>query len=150
MMTFINGCELPDNLLYFVEGNQMSWIRLEEDEAVIGLTDPAQTRAGKIVVIRVKGEGTSRPKGKPLATIESGKWAGAVLSPLTGVVVKPNVELTAHPELINNDPYGKGWIVRVKMINREESSSLLRGEQAMEKYRELIGRDNIRCIRCQQ
>ncbi len=149
-MALINGCELPDDLFYFLEGNQMSWVRFEGEEAVIGLTDPAQTRAGKIVVIRVKSEGASRPRGKPLATIESGKWAGAVLAPLTGVVVKPNEELASHPELINTDPYGKGWIVRVKMSNPEEKASLLSGQRAMERYRELIGRDGIKCLRCQQ
>ncbi len=149
-MAMINGCELPDDLFYFLEGNQMSWVRFEGDEAVIGLTDPAQTRAGKIVVIRVKGEGTARPRGKPLATIESGKWAGAVLAPLTGVVVKPNEELVSHPELINNDPYGRGWIVRVKVSSPEEKAALLTGGSAMSRYREFISRDNIKCIRCQQ
>ena len=149
-MTVINGCELPDDLFYFLDGNQMSWVKIEGDEAVIGLTDPAQTRAGKIVVIRIKGEGSSRPRGKPLATIESGKWAGAVLAPLTSVVVKPNEELASHPELINNDPYGKGWIVRVKISNPEEKAALLKGAPAMDRYRELIGRDGIKCIRCQQ
>ncbi|MBX8643171.1 MAG: glycine cleavage system protein GcvH [Thermoplasmata archaeon] len=149
-MAFINGCELPDDLFYFVEGNQMSWVRFEGNEAVIGLTDPAQTRAGKIVVIRVKGEGTSRPKGKPLATIESGKWAGAVISPLTGTVVRANEQLASSPELINNDPYGQGWIVRISVANQEEKAALLNGEKAMEKYRELIAKDNIRCMRCKQ
>ena len=149
-MAVINGCELPEDLFYFLEGNQMSWVKFEGDEAVIGLTDPAQTRAGKIVVIRVKGEGSSRPKGKPLATIESGKWAGAVLAPVTGVVVRPNTELASHPELVNNDPYGSGWIVRVKMSNPEEKSALLNGEKAMALYRQIIGRDGIKCVRCQQ
>jgi glycine cleavage system H protein len=149
-MTFINGCELPDDLFYFVEGNQMSWVKFEGNEAVIGLTDPAQTRAGKIVVIRVKEVGTTRPKGKPLATIESGKWAGAVLSPLTGTVIKVNEQLTSNPELINNDPYGQGWIVRLSVANQEEKAALLSGEKAMEKYRELIAKDNIRCMRCKQ
>ncbi|MBX8630957.1 MAG: glycine cleavage system protein GcvH [Thermoplasmata archaeon YP2-bin.285] len=149
-MAFINGCELPDDLFYFVEGNQMSWVRFEGNEAVIGLTDPAQTRAGKIVVIRVKGEGTTRPKGKPLATIESGKWAGAVISPLTGTVVRANEQLASSPELINNDPYGQGWIVRISVANQEEKAALLNGEKAMEKYRELIAKDNIRCMRCKQ
>jgi glycine cleavage system H protein len=149
-MAVINGCELPDDLFYFLEGNQMSWVKIEGDEAVIGLTDPAQTRAGKIVVIRVKSEGSSRSRGKPLATIESGKWAGAVLAPLTSVVVKPNEDIISHPELINNDPYGRGWIVRVKISNPEEKATLLKGEHAMERYRELIQRDGIKCMRCQQ
>jgi len=149
-MAVINGCELPDNLLYFLEGNQMSWVRLEGSEAVVGLTDPAQTRAGKIVVIRVKGAGTARPRGKPLATIESGKWAGAVLSPLTVTVVQPNEKLATNPELINTDPYGEGWIVRVRVDNADEVGTLLRGEQAMERYRELISKNDIKCMRCKQ
>lgn len=149
-MTVISGCELPDDLLYYTEGNQMTWVRIEGQEAVIGLTDPAQTRAGKILVIRIKAEGTQRARGKPVATIESGKWAGAVMAPLTGTVTKANSELASSPELINNDPYGRGWIARMRIENQAETEALLRGEQALQKYRELIARDNIRCMRCKQ
>ncbi|MEM3670609.1 MAG: glycine cleavage system protein GcvH [Thermoprotei archaeon] len=149
-MAILNGCELPENLLYYLEGNQMTWIRIEGDVATVGLTDPAQTRAGKILHVRMRSPGTQREKNKPLATIESGKWAGPVMSPLTGVVEKINEKLDASPSLINEDPYGEGWISQIKFSNQGELASLLKGEEAIRRYQEVLTKENIRCIRCQK
>ena len=148
-MAMLNGCEFPDDLLYFVERTQMTWVRLEGDELRVGLTDPAQTRAGKILHVRIKAAGTARERGKPIATVESGKWAGPVMAPVSGVVVEPNPEVEKDPGLLNTDPYGKGWIARLKPSQPAEVNDLLRGEAAWAKFREILERDKIHCVRCQ-
>ena len=148
-MTILGGCEFPDGLLYFVERTQMTWVRVEGDTVLVGLTDPAQTRAGKILHVRIKAAGTARERGKPLATVESGKWAGPVMAPVSGVVVEPNPEVEKDPGLLNTDPYGKGWIVRLKPTQPAEVAELLRKEGALAKFREILERDNIHCLRCQ-
>ncbi len=148
-MTILGGCEFPDGLLYFVERTQMTWVQVEGDTVRVGLTDPAQTRAGKILHVRIKAAGTSRERGKPLATVESGKWAGPVMSPLSGVVSEANPEVEKDPGLLNTDPYGKGWIARLKFSQPAEVNDLLRGEAALAKFREILERDKIHCVRCQ-
>ncbi len=148
-MTIENGCELPDELYYFVERSQMTWVRVDGGEVRIGLTDPAQTRAGKILHVRVKAAGTARERGKPIATVESGKWAGPVIAPVSGEVVEANVAVEQDPGLLNTDPYGKGWIVRMRPTHPEEVAQLLHGPAALAKFREILQRDNIRCMRCQ-
>lgn len=149
-MVIENGCELPDDLYYFVERSQMTWIRVEGDRVRIGLTDPAQTRAGKILHIRIKAAGTLRERGKPIATVESGKWAGPVIAPISGEVTEPNPEVERDPGLVNTDPYGKGWVACMKAAKPEELSELLHGPAAVARFREMLQRDNIRCMRCQQ
>ncbi len=149
-MAILNGCEIPDDLYYYLEGSQMTWIRLEGENATLGLTDPAQTRAGRILHVRIKAVGTTRERGKPLATIESGKWAGPVHFPMGGTVMKANEQLEIRPVLINDDPYGEGWIAQIKITDQSELSGLLRGEQAQAKFNEIIARDNVKCIRCQK
>ena len=149
-MTMLNGCEIPDELYYYLEGSQMTWIRLEGENATVGLTDPAQTRAGRVLHVRIKAVGTSREKGKPVATIESGKWAGPVHFPMAGTITKVNEQLELRPGLINDDPYGEGWIAQLKVTNQDEVSALLKGAQANAKFNEIIARDNVKCIRCQK
>jgi glycine cleavage system H protein len=149
-MSIVNGCEFPEGLLYYVERTQMTWVRVEGEEARVGLTDPAQTRAGKILHLRIKTAGTERERGRPIATVESGKWAGPVMAPLTGVVVEPNAEVEQDPGLLNTDPYGKGWIVRLRFSKPDELRELLEGPAALARFKEILERDNIRCMRCQQ
>ena len=149
-MAILNGCEFPDGLRYYVERTQMTWVRLEGDEARVGLTDPAQTRAGKILHLRIKPAGTARERGRPVATVESGKWAGPVMAPLTGVVVEANPEVEKDPGLLNTDPYGAGWIVRLKISKPEEVHDLLEGPAATARFREILEKDNIRCMRCKE
>ena len=148
-MAILNGCEFPEDRSYFVERTQMTWIKVDGERVVIGLTDPAQTRAGKILHVRVKGAGTVREKGKPIATVESGKWAGPVLAPVAGTVVESNAEVEADPGLLNTDPYGRGWIVKMTPSAPAELTQLLTGEAALARFKEVLEKDNIRCIRCQ-
>ncbi len=148
-MAILNGCEIPEDRAYYVERTQMTWAKVEGDRVTVGLTDPAQTRAGKILHIRVKATGTVRERGKPIATVESGKWAGPVMAPVSGTVVEANPEVEKDPGLLNTDPYGKGWIVRMSVSAPVEVEALLRGEAALAKFKEILEKDNIRCMRCQ-
>ncbi len=148
-MAILNGCEFPEDRSYFVERTQMTWVKVEGDQIRIGLTDPAQTRAGKVLHIRVKAAGTVRERGKPIATVESGKWAGPVMAPVAGTVTESNPEVEKDPSLLNTDPYGKGWIVRMTPAAPAELATLLSGESALARFKEILEKDNIRCLRCQ-
>jgi glycine cleavage system H protein len=142
-MAIIQGCELPDGLLYYIERSQLLWIRPEGEGIRIGATDPAQARAGRILVIRIRGAGTVRERGRPLATVESGKWAGPVMAPVSGTITASNTELEANPGLLNSDPYGRGWVATMHPSKASELDDLLRGEAALKRFREIIEREHI-------
>ena len=148
-MAILNGCEFPEDRAYYIERTQMTWVKVDGDRLTIGLTDPAQTRAGKILHIRVKAPGTVRERGKPIATVESGKWAGPVMAPISGTVIEANAEVEKDPGLLNTDPYGAGWIVRMTAAQPAEVATLLTGEAALARFREILEKDQIRCMRCQ-
>jgi glycine cleavage system H protein len=148
-MTVLNGCEFPEDRAYFIERTQMTWVQRAGGVVTVGLTDPAQTRAGRILYVRVKPAGTARERGKAIATVESGKWAGAVLAPVSGTVLEANPELEVDPGLLNTDPYGRGWLVRMTMSAPAEFERLLSGEAALARFKEILERDNIHCMRCQ-
>ncbi len=148
-MAILNGCEFPEDRSYFIERTQMTWVKIDGDRLTVGLTDPAQTRAGKVLHVRVKPAGTVRERGKPIATVESGKWAGPVMAPVTGTVVESNSEIEKEPALLNTDPYGRGWIVRMTASTPAEVTTLLTGAVALARFKEILEKDNIRCMRCQ-
>jgi glycine cleavage system H protein len=148
-MAILNGCEFPEDRSYFIERTQMTWVKVEGDRFTVGLTDPAQTRAGRILHVRVKPAGTARERGKPIATVESGKWAGPVMAPVSGTVVEANLEVEQDPTLLNTDPYGRGWIVRMTASTPAELATLLSGETALARFKEVLAKDNIHCVRCQ-
>jgi glycine cleavage system H protein len=148
-MAILNGCEFPEDRAYFIERTQMTWVKVDGDRVTVGLTDPAQTRAGKILHVRVKPAGTARERGKPIATVESGKWAGPVMAPVTGTVVEANTEVEKDPSLLNTDPYGRGWVVRMTAAVPAELATLLSGPGALARFKEILEKDNIRCVRCQ-
>jgi len=148
-MAILNGCEFPEDRSYYIERTQMTWVKVEGDRLTVGLTDPAQTRAGKILHVRVKAAGTVRERGKPIATVESGKWAGPVMAPVSGTVVEANAEVEKDPALLNTDPYERGWIVRMTASAPAELAGLLSGAVALARFKEILEKDNIRCMRCQ-
>lgn len=148
-MAILNGCEFPEDRAYYIERTQMTWVVVEGDRVTVGLTDPAQTRAGKILHVRLKAAGTARERGKPIATVESGKWAGPVMAPVTGTVLEANAEVEKDPSILNTDPYGRGWIVRMSATVPAELGTLLTGTGALARFKEILEKDNIRCMRCQ-
>lgn len=142
------GCVLPDGLLYDVVRHV--WVRFEEGEAVLGMTDVAQTMSGQVVQISWKERGKEVARGRPLAVIESAKWVGPFTSPLSGEIVATNEAGFARDILVaNRDPYGEGWLVRLRPTKvEEERGDLLASDTAFERYRELIEAEGIHCFRC--
>ncbi len=117
-----------------------AWMRVEGDGTVtVGLDDFGQKAAGKIVFIDVPDEGTKVEKGKTLMSIESSKWIGEIKSPVTGEVAESNEELWDNPRLMNEDPYGEGWVVKVTPEDLEgEKGDLVTGDAIADWIREDI------------
>lgn len=149
-MQVFAGCALPEEYLYDLELDV--WVRLEDDgSARLGMTDVAQTLCGKLVSVTFqKRPGDRVRRGRTLAVIESAKWVGPFRSALTGEVLEVNDQAFAADQLIlNRDPYGAGWLVRLMPSALEsERDSLLDGLAAFPLVRERIERDEIRCFRC--
>lgn len=104
------------------------WIKVEGDEATIGVTDYAQSQLGDIVFVEVTSLGVTLEKGEAFGTIEAVKTVSDVFMPLSGKVVAINDLLVETPDLINKDPYGQGWIAKIKLNNLEEIEELLNAE----------------------
>jgi glycine cleavage system H protein len=139
------SCHLPEDLYYWPEKHV--WARLEQDGAVtIGITDAAQNLAGKIVVANIRSPGKTLARGKSAGTLESGKWVGPVPTPVAGEVLEVNEAVRQPPGLINSDPYGAGWVVRLRPDDWSGDAALLvTGADGVEAYRAAIVREGIEC-----
>ncbi|MGC9105073.1 MAG: glycine cleavage system protein H [Thermoprotei archaeon] len=147
-MVVESNCEIPENLLYYIEGKNTVWAKQEApDVLLVGITDIAQTMAGKVVKVRIKKKGTKVERGKPIATMESGKWAGPVPAPVTGEIIDANGEVEKNPVLVNRDPYGAGWLVRMKVEKPEELKLLFTGQDAVNRLKALIAQEKLSCKR---
>jgi len=142
-MATVRGCNIPEDRYYWVEKHV--WARLETDDTVtIGITDVAQNMAKGIVNATPKDAGRTVQKGKSAGTLESGKWVGPVTSPVTGEIVQVNEMMKGQPSLINSDPYGEGWFVRVKPTDwAGESVALVMGDAAVAAYQKFMEEQNI-------
>jgi glycine cleavage system H protein len=142
-MATVRGCNIPEDRYYWVEKHV--WARLEEDGTVIiGITDVAQNMAKGIVNATPKDAGRTVQKGKSAGTLESGKWVGPVASPITGEIAAVNDTMKGKPSLINSDPYGEGWFVRVKPTDwAGESAALVTGDAAVAAYQKFMEEQNI-------
>ena len=145
-MSEANGCHLPDDLSYWPEKHV--WVRGPEADGTVvaGLTDVAQHLAGKIVVVNLRALGKTLARGKSAGTLESGKWVGTIPTPVAGEVVAVNEALKAAPDTVNRDPYGDGWLIRVRPTAWEaDQAELAQGPEGIRRYREQLERDGIRC-----
>ncbi|NPA33754.1 MAG: glycine cleavage system protein GcvH [Chlorobi bacterium] len=129
---------IPDDLLYTQDHE---WIRVEsqgdKQVGVVGITDYAQSQLGDIVFVDVNTVGETLSQQEIFGTIEAVKTVADLFMPVSGKVVEFNEQLRDKPELINQDPYGEGWIIKVELTNPEELNSLLSAEQ----YKQLIGEE---------
>ena len=121
----------PTNVKYT---NEHEWIRLEGEEAYVGITDYAQDQLGDIVFVDIPTEGETLEKGETFGTIEVVKTVSDLFLPIGGEILEVNPELEEQPELVNQDPYGKGWLVRIKPTDASELDELLDAEA----YKQLI------------
>lgn len=146
-MSQYQGCELPEDLYYDLD---YVWARPEHDGTVtVGITDPAQSFAGRILRVRIKPVGKTVPAGRQVATLESGKWAGGVPLPFEGEVVARNEALLETPHLLNIDPYNDAWIARLAPTDPEHAlAGLHTGVEAVAALRAWINRYGIQCMRC--
>jgi len=122
----------PDNLKYTKDHE---WIRAEGSVAFIGITDFAQSELGDIVFVDVPSINQSLKKEETFGTVEAVKTVSDLFLPVSGKILELNPNLNAHPELVNKDPYGKGWMVKVSLDDAKEIEALM---DAMA-YRKLIG-----------
>ena len=112
----------PDDLLYHSEHD---WARVEGDSATFGITWYAQDALGEVVFFQPPDVGSSVSRGEAYAEIESVKAVSDVFAPLSGEVVAVNEALSDRPETVNEDPYGEGWLVRVKLSEPSQTESLM-------------------------
>lgn len=112
----------PENLKYTSEHE---WIRKEGDVAYVGITDYAQSQLGDIVFVDVPTVGETLKKDEVFGTIEVVKTISDLFIPVSGEVVELNEQLEGNPELVNSDPYGEGWIIKVRLTEPKELDNLL-------------------------
>lgn len=121
----------PTNVKYTSEHE---WIRLEGEEAYVGITDYAQDQLGDIVFVDVTTEGETLEAGEVFGTIEVVKTVSDLFLPVGGEILEVNPELEEHSELVNQDPYGKGWLVRIRPTDVSEMDKLMDAEA----YKQII------------
>ncbi|HPT04041.1 MAG TPA: glycine cleavage system protein GcvH [Bacteroidales bacterium] len=124
--------QVPENLKYTKDHE---WLRVEGNEAFIGVTDFAQSELGDIVFLDVTTVDETLAMGESFGTIEAVKTVSDMFMPVSGKVLEFNEDLEAEPELVNQDPYGKGWIIKISMSNTAEANDLLDAAG----YKKLIG-----------
>jgi glycine cleavage system H protein len=123
---------VPDDLKYTSEHE---WIRVEGDEAVVGVTDFAQEELGDVVFLEIETEGETLSRGDTFGTIEAVKTVSDLYMPLDGEVLEVNKALEEAPELVNTQPYGEGWMIRIRISDPAQIDELLSADN----YRALIG-----------
>jgi len=121
----------PEELLY---SPTHEWVRVEGNRAVIGVTDYAQNELGDVTYLELPNVGDSVEAGQPFGVIESVKADEELFAPVSGTVVAVNQNAVDHPEVVNSDPYGEGWLIVVKMSNPDELKTLMSAEQ----YRRML------------
>ena len=141
----ISGFEFPDDLYY---DRLHGWARVEGDIATQGLTEFGQAIAQEIVFVEVPRAGRTVEQGQTFMSMESGKWVGRVAALVSGEIVEVNEELEWEPSLVNQSPYDKGWLVKIKISDTAQLANLLRAdspewkafiEGEAEKYKDVLG-----------
>jgi len=116
----------PDDLLFTKEHE---WLRIADDTGSIGISDHAQKELGEIVYIELPKPGMKFNSGESFGSVESVKAVSELFIPVSGEVIEINEELGAAPEKINEDPYGAGWMIRVRLLNQAETADLMSSEE---------------------
>jgi glycine cleavage system H protein len=122
----------PENLFYTKEHE---WLRVEGETGTVGITDHAERELGDVVYVELPKVGDKFTAGQTFGTVESVKAVSELFIPASGEVIEVNEELRAAPETINQDPYGKGWMIRVRVDNKSDTAHLMSAKQ----YDEYVG-----------
>jgi len=123
---------LPENLKYT---NDHEWVSIDGGIATVGITDFAQGELGDIVYVEIETEGEELDQGDTFGTVEAVKTVSDLFMPIKGTITEINEELDGSPELVNDDPYGKGWMIRIKIADDADTGDLLDASD----YQEVIG-----------
>ncbi len=134
-MVEVEGYEVLEGLYY---SKDWMWVKIEDSKARVGITDYAQKQMREVVFAELPSVGDEVKVGEAFGTLESVKAVSDLIAPLTGKVVEVNEEAANNPEVINEDPYGEGWLIVIEPTNLEEElKNLMNFEQAVEWYREV-------------
>jgi glycine cleavage system H protein len=124
--------KVPQNLLY---SKEHEWLRVEGDIAYVGITDFAQSELGDIVFVEIDTVGDNIAANDVFGTIEAVKTVSDLYMPVSGEILEVNDQLDGNPELVNSDPYGEGWLIKIKLTDESEKAGLLDAAA----YSDLIG-----------
>ena len=125
--------KVPENLKYTKDHE---WLKLDGDVAYVGVTDFAQSELGDVVYIEVETIGEELAKEDSFGTIEAVKTVSDMFMPVSGEVLEFNQKLEDTPELVNKDPYGDGWVIKIKLANHDEVNELLSAKEYMDQIGE--------------
>lgn len=125
----------PENLRYTKEHE---WVRVEGDAGIIGITAHAQSELGDIVYVDLPKPGTVVQQGKTIGSVESVKAVSDIYTPVSGEVLEVNGQLAESPEILNKDPYGSGWLVKIKLSAPDEAAKLLTAAE----YQAFVGTES--------
>jgi glycine cleavage system H protein len=139
-MTTIDQYEFPDDRYY---DKEHVWARVDEENMVtIGMTSFGQDLAGEIVYVEVPRVGRSVDKGEAFMSMESGKWVGRIQSPVSGEIAEANEEVEWESTLVNEDPYGEGWLARIEAADLGELDSLMKADS--EEFAAFIAAERVK------
>ena len=117
---------IPENLMYTAEHE---WVAIEGTVASVGITDFAQQALGDVVYVSVPAPGSEVTAGEPCGEVESTKSVSDIYAPVDGEVIESNPEIDEDPGLVNTDPYGAGWLLRIRLADEAEPAGLLTAEE---------------------
>jgi len=123
---------IPANLKYTKDHE---WVKIDGDTATVGITDFAQNELGDVVYVEIETEGEKLDEGEVFGTIEAVKTVSDLFMPIEGEVIEVNENIESNPESVNDDPYGNGWLIKIKVANASKFEELL----SAEKYEAEIG-----------
>jgi len=137
-MVKVDGYEVPEDLYY---SKEWFWIKIEGEKARMGLTDYAQKQLREIVFVELPSAGGTLKANEPFGSVESVKAVSDLVAPLSGTIEQVNQEVTSKPELLNEDPYGKGWLLIVAPTNlNAELAALMDFDKSVEWHKNMIAK----------
>ncbi|MGB9740752.1 MAG: glycine cleavage system protein GcvH [Candidatus Bathyarchaeia archaeon] len=135
-MVKVDGYEVPEGLYYTKD---FEWAKIEGDKVRIGITDYAQKQLREIVYAELPSTGATIKQNEPYGTVESVKAVSDLVAPISGTVLEVNAEVQSKPEILNEDPYGKGWLLLVKPSNLQaELANIMNFNKAVEWHKSLL------------
>jgi len=133
-MVKVKDAEVPEGL-YF--SKDYEWVKQEGDKARVGITDYAQKQLREIVYVELPSEGDTIAQNEPYGTVESVKAVSDLIAPISGTIEQVNTSVQSNPELLNEDPYNKGWLLVINPTNKDELKKIMNHQQAVEWHKTL-------------